>query len=39
LIFKKHLVPHKYISPAEGEFFDYDEYMKIEASRSKEMKK
>ncbi len=33
------LVPPKYISPEEGEFFDYDEYMKIEASKSKEMKK
>jgi len=33
------LVPPKYISSQEGEFFDYDEYMKIEASKSKEMKK
>jgi len=35
----KIIVTPKYISPEEGEFFDYDEYMKIEASKSKDMNK
>jgi len=31
--------PPKYISLDEGELFDYDEYIKIEASKSKDLNK